>query len=1176
MRSSSAALAPVVAAESKISVPDTADEQIGNTGDKAPDVADQPTEHGPQDGLDNGLACETLLEEPCSRPADGAALHGDASTTVETTSRTLDTDTLGLHQADSPESVICSTEQQSSTNYGTEETDNLETSSARPASILGSWGKTIVGLVSGQPASEESRVSDGPQIDLPEPGQGHQEGLILTAPRALSSQMAEDDEDVVATQRTLSDTDYKADHETVDGSAHDVCYHSNSVSGSGSPRGLQLDSHQPLEPPPTGMNPNPSPEGASRNGTLAEEPDVDGDDANAVTGKALQPPSPEFSDDHFEMTGHEPIPGTMTHGVDKPLGINNSEDAVSDAADILQVSAVIPVCSSHGSGDRVETPAVSRPFEGVLGTTADNQAVLDGSKLHDDQLDAVLQRAASPERDTPPSHLTLSISEEGGEELPALTVGASDYLAPNDDRLSSSEEISAAPVEDLYQPSREDAAHQDRHASPGQSSDLDVADEEGSLGEDDNADASSQNGSIEAESSANTSIASVLPASLQTSATEKGVYLDHGTDNVSGQPGAEPIPSFEHVDRGTSFEATASTDASVHGEPEAPDRANTLGEGPEGDYEPHEKMPVPVADAGMSEADADAEVEVDSVSVDFNATAGDGSRRLTVEDALVGLCNSGVSQEHTDVDSNSGEPDDFDDSSFPEHHLRPFRDDGDPADHHYHGKDNDDQILVSNGRLPSTSYTAQLDPNTGGTAFIPGHSKPDTESQSFMTPLASADFHTPMQFQDWPVSQEYDPDQLDEDGRQYPTEDQLAVTMHGQDDLFDDDAHSDEASLDSTAKHDAESADEDRQEDHSGRSVNGDDRESETAIAADDHVAGSRENNPNDQFEGQPSLEEAGSRQSSEDNAFTASNPGSEHATAATDPRPEDGPPTPKMTSSSSQQDVTPTASKGLAHSRHNPARPHTPEQQSQHLFMSEDMTSDAFAPVDVTNIPWHARTDSTPHSMHSQSTLSSSPSSPIHSSVPVDNHEPVIRDSWPTPTQDRLLLSGMGRPRNDSQLSSNADFDPFRYEAKAAAAQWQQREPAGSHGPGSNGRTTPHRNSVASSSPSGLFQKMRSIFEPAGGGTTANRSLPSSGRNSPVWTRATSGAPHPGFRRPSGPPQSPTRHASGNVTRDGDGYDSASDRRGGGFLAETAADDETDERSSLLNNTYDEGTEVN
>ncbi|KAJ9143147.1 hypothetical protein NKR19_g6994 [Coniochaeta hoffmannii] len=932
MRSSSAALAPVVAAESKISVPDTADEQIGNTGDKAPDVADQPTEHGPQDGLDNGLACETLLEEPCSRPADGAALHGDASTTVETTSRT-----------------------------------------------------------------------------------------------ALSSQMAEDDEDVVATQRTLSDTDYKADHETVDGSAHDVCYHSNSVSGSGSPRGLQLDSHQPLEPPPTGMNPNPSPEGASRNGTLAEEPDVDGDDANAVTGKALQPPSPEFSDDHFEMTGHEPIPGTMTHGVDKPLGINNSEDAVSDAADILQVSAVIPVCSSHGSGDRVETPAVSRPFEGVLGTTADNQAVLDGSKLHDDQLDAVLQRAASPERDTPPSHLTLSISEEGGEELPALTVGASDYLAPNDDRLSSSEEISAAPVEDLYQPSREDAAHQDRHASPGQSSDLDVADEEGSLGEDDNADASSQNGSIEAESSANTSIASVLPASLQTSATEKGVYLDHGTDNVSGQPGAEPIPSFEHVDRGTSFEATASTDASVHGEPEAPDRANTLGEGPEGDYEPHEKMPVPVADAGMSEADADAEVEVDSVSVDFNATAGDGSRRLTVEDALVGLCNSGVSQEHTDVDSNSGEPDDFDDSSFPEHHLRPFRDDGDPADHHYHGKDNDDQILVSNGRLPSTSYTAQLDPNTGGTAFIPGHSKPDTESQSFMTPLASADFHTPMQFQDWPVSQEYDPDQLDEDGRQYPTEDQLAVTMHGQDDLFDDDAHSDEASLDSTAKHDAESADEDRQEDHSG-----------------------------------------------------------------------------------------------------------------------------------------------------SQSTLSSSPSSPIHSSVPVDNHEPVIRDSWPTPTQDRLLLSGMGRPRNDSQLSSNADFDPFRYEAKAAAAQWQQREPAGSHGPGSNGRTTPHRNSVASSSPSGLFQKMRSIFEPAGGGTTANRSLPSSGRNSPVWTRATSGAPHPGFRRPSGPPQSPTRHASGNVTRDGDGYDSASDRRGGGFLAETAADDETDERSSLLNNTYDEGTEVN
>jgi hypothetical protein len=42
-------------------------------------------------------------------------------------------------------------------------------------------------------------------------------------------------------------------------------------------------------------------------------------------------------------------------------------------------------------------------------------------------------------------------------------------------------------------------------------------------------------------------------------------------------------------------------------------------------------------------------------------------------------------------------------------------------------------------------------------------------------------------------------------------------------------------------------------------------------------------------------------------------------------------------------------------------------------------------------------------------------------------------------------------------------------------------------------------------------------------------------------------------------------------ITRDGDGYDSASDRRGGGFLAAAAADedDAEDERSSLLQSNY-------
>ncbi|OHW95862.1 hypothetical protein CSPAE12_05438 [Colletotrichum incanum] len=214
------------------------------------------------------------------------------------------------------------------------------------------------------------------------------------------------------------------------------------------------------------------------------------------------------------------------------------------------------------------------------------------------------------------------------------------------------------------------------------------------------------------------------------------------------------------------------------------------------------------------------------------------------------------------------------------------------------------------------------------------------------------------------------------------------------------------------------------------------------------------------------------------------------------------------------------TPSRGLAFSRHNPDRPQTPPTQSA---TEEDIDPELIIPRDVTNVPWHARTDSVPHSMRSQSTIDSMASSPVHSALHTDKHEPVIRDSWPA------SVHNLTRPRNDSTLTDRDDYDPFKYEGSTKPI----RGPSGSVGSSSD---SPPR-TASNNSPGNLISRMRGIFENA-----QTKQEPAS----PVRSRPVSGVFHP------------VRRTKPGSEDDGPGYE-----RKAGFLNE--AEDEVDEQSALL-----------
>ncbi|KAK3986003.1 hypothetical protein QBC44DRAFT_373582 [Cladorrhinum sp. PSN332] len=165
---------------------------------------------------------------------------------------------------------------------------------------------------------------------------------------------------------------------------------------------------------------------------------------------------------------------------------------------------------------------------------------------------------------------------------------------------------------------------------------------------------------------------------------------------------------------------------------------------------------------------------------------------------------------------------------------------------------------------------------------------------------------------------------------------------------------------------------------------------------------------------------------------------------------------------------------KGLAASRHNPNRPQTPEEEEE---------QDASA--DRTNPSWHTRNASSPQSTRSGSTLSSAPSSPAQTR---DTHEPVIRGLVDThapsytgrPRNDSSLTEYTGRPRNGSSLTEYNPHDAPEPQPKTHFSPGPLASRWGPSGHLFDRDHDSHRKSDISSGSGSLFQRMRSVFEPA------------------------------------------------------------------------------------------------
>jgi hypothetical protein len=433
--------------------------------------------------------------------------------------------------------------------------------------------------------------------------------------------------------------------------------------------------------------------------------------------------------------------------------------------------------------------------------------------------------------------------------------------------------------------------------------------------------------------------------------------------------------------------------------------------------------------------------------------------------------------------------------------------------------------------------------------LLAGDSTTDSESLAFVTPMQSAGFASPPPYNDRDrddVSSHYAEDddhniwkeerQLSHtsDGQHSPQAEN-ATTVHGQDDLFEDDYDSEEEpeASGSTIMVSHERLIETPETEPSVKEQiiehiieHGQDRAGnapKTAVLTPGETCPTQANEPGIESHGGSGEPIAyGLATSTEETAYSS------HST-------------PQMVSQTGgSSDVSPlslryqaplTPSRGLAHSRWNPNRPETTPPMPE----DEPFSADAFMPRDVTNIPWHERNDSIPLSLHSQSTLSSSPSSPIHSSLPIDSHEPVIRDSWHAP------IGTPSRPRNNSNLTDRAmsdDYDPFRFDAGPKAIHNPNGMTISIGSPGQS-----HRNSVSNTSPGSLFQKMRSIFE--------NPPPSESTNTSPVRSRPVSGI------------FVPVRRARQSISTADDSNGPHADSRRGGYLIEH--EDEIDERSALL-----------
>ncbi|EEY22416.1 conserved hypothetical protein [Verticillium alfalfae VaMs.102] len=212
----------------------------------------------------------------------------------------------------------------------------------------------------------------------------------------------------------------------------------------------------------------------------------------------------------------------------------------------------------------------------------------------------------------------------------------------------------------------------------------------------------------------------------------------------------------------------------------------------------------------------------------------------------------------------------------------------------------------------------------------------------------------------------------------------------------------------------------------------------------------------------------------------------------SSDMTPRAGQPTPLLLPRSEMRDAEPSPlalrysqssspTRGLAYSKHNPDRPRTPP----------EFDPEAFMPKDVMNVPWHARHDSVPVSLRSQSTLDTAASSPVHSALHADRYEPTIRDSWPR------------RARNDS--SAMDDYDPFR-DAGAKFPRQTYVPPVAHQSPQRNSMSSVAPGGNNTGSPGSLFHKMRSVFEKPGSEAPHPSGTSASETGSPIKSRPGSG----------------------------------------------------------------------
>ncbi|TPX10346.1 uncharacterized protein E0L32_008751 [Thyridium curvatum] len=178
---------------------------------------------------------------------------------------------------------------------------------------------------------------------------------------------------------------------------------------------------------------------------------------------------------------------------------------------------------------------------------------------------------------------------------------------------------------------------------------------------------------------------------------------------------------------------------------------------------------------------------------------------------------------------------------------------------------------------------------------------------------------------------------------------------------------------------------------------------------------------------------------------------------------------------------------KGLADSRHAPARPAPPLTPPRQTPKRERQDSDAslFTPRDVTNIPWHSRNEMTPVSLHDRTLSSASTSEPLYDPPLGGNYDSDIRETGDS--------ASVAHGRNSQGRT-------------AMLAKWQERESSPAITPPP--QPASNRSSVASAASSNLFQKMRNIFEqPQGSSTPVGSRHNSVGDGgSPTLTRPASG----------------------------------------------------------------------